>query len=156
MSDNPVQVSKPRSLLTRRSTIILLIIVFACIGTLGGSVFFALRLTAPAADAASDFLVATRDEDYDAAFAMMTPELQETLGGSPQGYSDNLEAGGIDLDSWTIASREVDGDEGLIQGEYTLADGTTARYRIILINEDGWQIDGYSFFVDDSDSSENE
>ena len=129
----------------RRSPLrIILIIVVAflllCgigVALLVGGIFAA---TQPVVNAGDAYMSALRDGDYNKAFNLSTPALQQELGSA-----DNLKAavGSKQPTSWNFTSRSIDNGQGSLSGTTTFTDGTNGTIDLGLsqVGND-WKVSG--------------
>ena len=94
-----------------------------------------------------EFLQALKDSDYEAAFALLNPDVQDELG-NPEALSflfppDSIDAWEYEADSITTTT----GETGVaMTGTITMSDGSEVEMLLILISVNGVdQIAGYSF-----------
>jgi hypothetical protein len=110
----------------------------------GGIVYVSVRLTQPAADQGSAFLQAIASENDEAAYALLTPDVQAEFD-SPAGLGQSLRERGIRPDRWTW-SRNVENNSAQLDANVIMADGSQ-RQTTITLTWDGeqWRINGFSF-----------
>ena len=75
-------------------------------------------LTQPAADAGDRFMAALRDGNYDRAFELSTPSLQEEVGGA-QALREALES--KQPTKWSFTFRDIENDLATLRGTTTYA-----------------------------------
>ena len=97
---------------------VLLGLLLLC-GVLFGSIIMGvLGLTQPAVDAGNNFMTALRDDNYDRAFELCAPSLQEEVGNA-QALEDALSS--KQPVTWSINSRNIEGDLATLEGTTTYA-----------------------------------
>jgi hypothetical protein len=104
-----------------------------------GGVFAA---TQPVANAGDAYMTALRDADYNKAFDLSTPSLQQEAGNA-----DGLKAALSSKKpaSWSFTSRNISNNQGSLSGTTSYADGTTGTVDMVL-NQVGndWKVAGIS------------
>jgi hypothetical protein len=108
---------------------VLLGLLLLC-GILFGSLFAGvIGLTQPAADAGEKFMAALRDGNYDAAYALCTPSLQEEVGDAAT-LKDALSS--KQPTKWTFTSRNIQNDLATLQGTTTYTGNETGEVEMEL------------------------
>ena len=93
------------------------------------------------------FLQAIKDEDFEAAFNLCTPDLQAELG-SPTDLAFYFPTDVLQLDSWTATMTQDASDTALskMTGDVTFTDGTEGTYTLTLTQSNRrYLIDNFSF-----------
>ena len=140
----------------KRKTIITIVVIIVVLGL---GVVTILALLGPAignvygnimesvSATGEEFLQALKDADYEAAFALLNPDVQDELG-NPEALSflfppDSIDAWEYEADSITTAT----GEAGVaMTGTITMSDGDEVEMMLILVSvDDVYQIVGYSF-----------
>jgi hypothetical protein len=102
-----------------------------------GGVFAA---TQPVVNAGDAYMSALRDGDYNKAFDLSTPALQQEVGSA-----DNLKAavGSKQPTSWSFTSRSINNGQGSLSGTTTFTDGTngTVDMGLSQVGND-WKVSG--------------
>ena len=99
-------------------------------GILFGSLFAGVMgLTQPAVDAGDKFMVALRDGDYDRAFELSTPSLQEEVG-DPERLRDTLQS--KQPTKWSFTSRNIQNDLATLRGTTTYANNESGQVEMEL------------------------
>jgi hypothetical protein len=130
---------------TKRLLVLLGIVLVLCIALFAFPIVGGLLLTQPVAAAGDSFMAALRDSDFDAAYVLMTPELQSELE-SAQGLQNFIVANGVQPASWSFLSRSVNNDEGQLEGTLTTTANVELNVRLVLYNVGGqWKIAGMHF-----------
>ena len=140
----------------KRKTIIIIVIIIAVIG-LGGVCIVSLlgpaignvygNITEDVSATGEEFLQALKDADYDAAYDLLTPDVQEELG-NPEALSFLFPPDSID--SWEyeadIVNPTSDTTGVAMTGTISMTDGSEVEMMLILVDVDGENlIEGYSF-----------
>ena len=120
------------------------IILIALLGVLivgGGIVALALNLTRPVVTASDGFMTALKDGDFEAAYAMGTPALQQELGSGQRIGELFAVARPV---SWSWSSRSIRNGTGRVSGSVTYSTGSNGDVAIYLLPEgDVWKISGF-------------
>ncbi|MDE3090573.1 MAG: hypothetical protein KGJ80_14425, partial [Chloroflexota bacterium] len=99
----------------RNVLLIAAVVVGLCIccfvAIIGISILGGFGLTQPAADAGEKFMQSLKVGDYDTAYALCHPSLQQKLGGA-QGLKRLVENGKAQPTTWNFTSRNVDNAQG--------------------------------------------
>ena len=108
-------------------------------GALFGGVF---AVTQPVVDAGDAYMRALRDGDYDTAFELSAPSLQQEAGNAA-GIAAALSS--KQPSTWSFNSRNINNNDGNVSGTTTYKDGTTGTVEISLtkIGND-WKVVGIS------------
>lgn len=153
--DKPKNDDRPELAIRSNSAVVRFIIFLAIGGVLlcglsvGGFVYILIRATQPVVDASSAYLQALSEEDYAAAYDMLTSGAQseyETL----QAFQTDMRESTFYPTRWNFNSREVNGigtdASGQVMGTVTNANGRKDRITIWL-DYDGerWRISGVGF-----------
>lgn len=93
-----------------------------CIVLIGVALAGGLGLTQPSADVGEKFMQSLKSGDYDGAFALCHPALQQKLGNA-QGLRRTIESGRAQPVSWNFTSRSVENDEALLEGSVKMTGG---------------------------------
>lgn len=116
--------------------------VLALGGIFAAVLIFALR---PALDASGDFLAALKTEDYDAAYAMLTPPLQDVVGDA-ETLGSYIREFRLQPESWSFTSQSVENNIGRFQGTVTLQRGDKQSILVTLVKLDSdWKITAFFF-----------
>src|SRR5262245_26432494 len=84
-----------------------------------GAIFYLLK---PMGDAGNDFVTALHDENYDAAYALLAPELQDQFGDS-SGLRGLILEYQLKPQTWNLNSYSMNNNTGDIIGHTVLSDG---------------------------------
>lgn len=132
----------------RRSPLLIIGIIVVALLLVCGIGFFAifglaLNATQPVADAGQTYMTALSNGDYSKAFDLSAPSLQQEAGNA-QGLQTALSS--KQPVSWNFTSRNVNNDQGELQGTDTYKDGTTGTVDLVLskIGND-WKVAGVHF-----------
>jgi hypothetical protein len=87
------------------------------LGVLGG-----VGATQPVADAGEKFMQSLKAGDYETAYGLCHPALQQKLG-STQGLKKLIEGGKAQPTKWSFSSRNLDNDRGHLEGTVTTSGG---------------------------------
>jgi hypothetical protein len=116
-------------------------LVFACIicsVAVGG---LALFLTQGVANEAEKFMKAIQEERLEDAYALLSPTYQENM--TQSSFEDYFS--GMEVESWTFTSRNIENDTALVSGTAVI-DGDRYMVRFLFLNIDGtWLINDYQF-----------
>ncbi|MCW1966671.1 MAG: hypothetical protein KIH69_000960 [Anaerolineae bacterium] len=108
--------------------------------TFGG----AMLLTSGPADAGNSFMTALTQGDYDKAWGDCHPALKEKIGGV-QKLKDIVEGGNAKPVSFSISSRNVNNDEGKLEGTATLSGNRQANLVVELAKSgNDWKVIGFN------------
>ncbi|CAG0956950.1 hypothetical protein ANRL3_00617 [Anaerolineae bacterium] len=111
-----------------------LFVVIIGIAVVGG-----LGMTQPTADVGEKFMTALKTGDYDTAYGLCHPALQQKLGGA-SGLKRLVESGKAQPSKWNFSSRNVNNDEGTLEGTVTMAGGEgTVKLELVKVGSD-WKI----------------
>lgn len=120
------------------------IILIALLGVLimgGGIVALVMSLTRPVVTASDTFMTALKDGNFDGAYAMGTPALQQELGSGKRIGEMFAVARPV---SWSWSSRSIRNGSGHVSGSVTYSTGSNGDVAIFLLPEgDGWKISGF-------------
>ena len=132
----------------RRSPLLIIAIIVVALLVICGIGFFAifglaLNATQPAADAGQVYMTALSNGDYQKAFDLSSPSLQQEAVNA-EGLKAALSS--KEPASWNFTSRNVNNDQGELQGTTSYKDGTTGTVDIVLnkIGND-WKVAGIHF-----------
>jgi hypothetical protein len=87
------------------------------LGLVGG-----IGLTQPVADVGESFMQSLKAGNYDAAYGLCHVELQKKIG-SARNLRTMVEGGKAQPVKWSFTSRNVDNDQGHMEGSVTMAGG---------------------------------
>ena len=122
--------------------IIVLAVVLIC--GIGGALLVGgvLNATQPIANAGEAYMTALRDGDYNRAYDLSAPALQQEAG-SAEGLQTVL--GTKPLASWSFNSRNISNNQGSLEGTTTYTDGSTGTVTMALtqVGSD-WKVSGIS------------
>lgn len=102
-----------------------------------------LGVTQPTADAGEKFMQALKAADYEAANALMTPELQKKIGGH-QGLKKMIESNRARPTQLTFTERSVNGDQGHLEGNVTMVAGEGTVSLDLVKSGDAWLVIGFN------------
>ena len=120
----------------------------------GTAVGAALGLTQPAVDAGNEFMQALKDEDYEKAYDLCAPNIQEELG-SVEGLQDFIESAERQPEEWKFSSREVNNDVADLSGPATFRFGEATLTLQLTKLGDNWKVNTFGIDTDgESDSEE--
>ena len=117
----------------------------ACIGlfaVIGGGIFF---LTQDIANASDEYLEALKQGDYQTAYDLSAPNVQNELGGV-EGLQQFVNQTGFMPDSWNFNNRSIENNTGQLIGVVTLQNGTIVNTTMNFQKIDGdWRVTGLDF-----------
>jgi hypothetical protein len=117
---------------------VLLVLIVGCVVLFGSIIGGAIGLTQPAADAGDKFMAAVRDGDYNRAYDLSTPALQQEVGNA-DGLRQALESHAPA--TWTFLSRNINNDVAGLTGTTTYKDGSQGTVDMELRQVDGnWKV----------------
>lgn len=122
--------------------IIVLALVLIC--GIGGALLVGglINATQPVANAGDAFMAALRDGDYNRAYDMSAPALQQDAGDA-EGLQAAL--GTKPVASWSFTSRNISNNQGSLEGTTTYTDGSTGTVTMALIQVgNDWKVSGVS------------
>jgi|GEM_PF-1276007 len=121
----------------------ILFIIVATLGLIGILVFAFTNVLDPVGQQGNAFMTALKNEQYDAAYAMMSDEFQET---EPQNqFASRLKEQTNPPSAWSFSSFSVNGPTGRIKGRATF-DEQEYNLTIYFVYEDGgWAVNGFDF-----------
>jgi hypothetical protein len=121
----------------------------ALLGCVGCGVLFGIGIagglfyTQSVAATGDAFMTALRDSNYTQAYNLCTPELQRELR-SAQDLERSARSNNVRPTSWNFTSRNIEGDEGRLEGTAQLEDGREATVRLALDRVgDDWKVSGF-------------
>ncbi len=99
--------------------------------------------TQPVADAGDKFLQSLKDGNYTAAYGSMHPALQQKIG-TPQDLRKMIESGKAQPTKWTFTTRNMDNDQGHLEGSATMTGGEgTVTLDLVKVG-DAWKITAFN------------
>jgi hypothetical protein len=134
---------RKRGNLGRRGCLVLLIGVVLSVGAFGWLIQWAFNATQQVGDRANAFMVALRDDNAEAAFALLSDSFQRDVE-----TAENLYAAleGRTPQDWQFNSFSVRNNVGYVTGSVTFTDGSERVVRIRLDTYEGdWWVSGFSF-----------
>ncbi len=103
--------------------------------------------TQPVADVGDKFLQSLKDGNYTAAHALLHPDLQRKIG-TPQDLRRMVESGKAQPSNWTFTTRNVDNDEGHLEGSVTMKGGAgTVTIDLVKVGND-WKVIAFNLEED--------
>jgi hypothetical protein len=127
----------------RLGCVAILLVVISSVVALGLVIQWAFSATSAVGDAANAFMVALRENDPDAAFALMSESLQDEIGNAENIYAA---LNGRTPQDWQFNSFSVRNNVGTVTGSVTFTDGSERVVRIRLDTYEGqWWVSGFSF-----------
>lgn len=117
------------------------IVICLCLAVLvvAGGAAGILGITQPTADAGDKFMQALKSANYEDANALMTPELQKKVGGA-QGLKKMMENGKAQPTQWTFTERNVNNNEGHLEGTVTMLSGQGTVTLDLVKSGDAWKV----------------
>jgi hypothetical protein len=122
--------------------IIVLALVVVC--GIGGALLVGgvINATQPVYDAGQTYMTALRDGDYNKAYDLSAPSLQQEAGNA-EGLQSVL--GTKPLASWNFTSRSINNNQGSLEGTTTYTDGSTGTVTMALTQVgNAWKVAGIS------------
>lgn len=144
----PPMASPPKSkrspLLIACGIIVGLLLLCGIGGLLGGFALFngVMNATQPIATSGETFMTALRDGDYNKAYGLCTPALQQELKSA-----DDLKAAmtAKQPTSWSFTSRAINNGQGTLSGTTQYKDGSSGTVDLVLAQVGAdWKISGAS------------
>ncbi|MCL4394816.1 MAG: DUF4864 domain-containing protein [Chloroflexi bacterium] len=102
--------------------VIIVLCLCAFIAIIGLGLAGGLGLTQPVADVGEKFMQSLKTGDYDTAYALCHPSLQEQFG-SAQGLKQMVAEGQAQPVKWSFNSRNIENDQGHMEGTVTMKGG---------------------------------
>ncbi len=99
--------------------------------------------TQPVADVGDKFLQALKDGNYTAAHALMHPALQQEIG-TPQDLRRMVESGKAQPKNWTFTTRNIENEEGHLEGSVTMTGGEGIVTIDLAKSGDEWKVIGFN------------
>jgi hypothetical protein len=113
-------------------------VVVIGLGIVGG-----FGLTQPAADAGEKFMQSLKAGDYNTAYALCHPSLQQKLG-SAQGLKQLVENGKAQPSTWNFTSRNIENAQAHLEGTATMQGGNgTVTLDLVQVGSD-WKVIGFN------------
>jgi hypothetical protein len=104
-------------------------------------------LTQPVADVGDKFMQSLKDGNYTAAHALMAPDLQRKIG-TPQDLRRMVESGKAQPSKWTFTTRNIENDEGHLEGSVTMQGGEgTVTVDLVKLGND-WRVIAFNLQED--------
>jgi hypothetical protein len=101
-----------------------------------------INATQPVANAGDAFMAALRDGDYNKAYDLSAPALQQEAGNA-EGLQAAL--GTKPVASWNFTSRNISNNQGSLEGTTTYTDGSTGTVTMALTQVgNDWKVSGVS------------
>ena len=122
--------------------IIVLALVLIC--GIGGALLVGgvINATQPVANAGDAFMAALRDGDYNKAYDLSAPALQQEVGNA-EGLQAAL--GTNRVASWSFTSRNISNNQGSLEGTTTYTDGSTGTVTMALTQVgNDWKVSAVS------------
>jgi hypothetical protein len=134
---------KPKRSMSRTRLIISILIGAIVLGGLITALTLAivLPLVQPIVDAGNGFLETIDAQDFDAAYAMLAPELQSEVG--ENGLAEHF--ANANLSDWSYSQRSLRNDVGRLNGR-VLWNSEATDFVLFFTNIDGqWRLMSYNF-----------
>lgn len=122
---------------------VLLVLCLLCAGI--GVVAFVLGMgaTQPVVDVGDQFMNALKNEDYNGAYALCAPSLQQELR-NPQGLANLIRNARVQPTQWSYASRNIANNQGQLDGSVTFVNNREGTLQLVLTQVGGtWKIAGF-------------
>ena len=107
------------------------------VGGLGG-----IGLTQPIADVGEKFMLSLKNGEYEMAFGLCHPSLQQELG-SAQGLKQTIERGNAQPIQWSFNSRNIENDQGRMEGTVTMRGGAGTVTLEFAKSGSEWKVSGF-------------
>ncbi len=115
--------------------------------TSGTAVGAAFGLTQPAVDAGNEFMQALKDENYEFAFDLCAPNIQEELG-SAEGLQEFIESADRQPEKWKFTSRSMENDMADLSGPATFRFGEATLTLQLTRIDDSWKVNTFGIDTD--------
>lgn len=141
----PAAAPAPKTAKTRNVVLIVIgVVLLGCVGLAVGLGGVVMNATQPVVTAGDAFLTALKDGNYDRAYALSTPGLQQKVQNA-QGLQRTLGVSRLPLKSWSFSSRSVNNAEGHVAGSGELEDGRTVAIDLQFEQTgDDWKVSGFN------------
>lgn len=113
-----------------------------CIAIFGVAFIGGFLGTQPVADLGEKFMQSLKSGDYATAYALCHPSLQQKLG-SAQGLQRLVENGKARPSSWSFSSRNIESDQGHMEGTVTMQGGDGTVSLDFAKSGNDWKIIGF-------------
>ncbi len=124
--------------------IVVIVLVCICVVIVVGAVGMGFIFTGAPTQAGDNFMAALRDGNYQAAYDLMVPELQDNIG-TIADFKAQFEEGGVTVQSWTFNQRSTSGNTAELSGSFTTEDGEEGSVYLKLTKQDDtWLLYEYS------------
>ncbi|MBI3914645.1 MAG: hypothetical protein HY327_10740 [Chloroflexi bacterium] len=115
-----------------------------CAGIIVVAGALGVGLTQPAATVGDAFMTALKNGDYDAAYNLCAPSLQQELK-SARNLETLVKNGKVQPTEWTFASRDISGDSGQLDGTVKFTGNREGTVRVVLAQVGGaWKVTGFN------------
>lgn len=112
--------------------IIVLVVVCLCFAVVGGAAaYYLYTTTQPAVSAGEAFLDAVKNDRYQEAFSLMTPNAKKDIG-NPHELKRIITESDLIPGKWSVVSRSVTDKDGTMGGKMTTSVGSEFDYVIEL------------------------
>ena len=124
----------------------ILLMVVAVVALTGILIFAFTNVLDPVGQQGNAFMNALKNEQYDAAYAVLSNDYQQTVTG-PE-FASNMREFTTPPTGWSFSSFSVFGSTGRIKGRVTFAGQEEYNLTIYFVYEDGgWAVNGFDFGV---------
>ena len=123
---------------------VLLVLCVGCMAVFGLAVAGGMFLTQPAATVGDAFMTALKSGDYDAAYKLCAPSLQQELK-SARNLETLVKNGKVQPTQWNFTSRNTSGDDAQLEGTATFTGNREGTVSVVLAQAGGeWKIVGFN------------
>lgn len=121
----------------------LLVLCLVCAGVLVVTFALGMGATQPIANVGDEFMTALKNEDYNRAYSLCAPSLQQELR-NPQGLANLIRNANVRPTQWSYSSRNVTNDQGQLDGSVTFVGNREGTLQLVLTRVGGtWKIAGF-------------
>ncbi len=107
-------------------------------GLVGG-----IGLTQPVADVGEKFMQSLKAREYDVAFGLCHPSLQQKIGNA-QGLKQMVETGKAQPIKWSFDSRNIENNQGRIEGTVSMQGGEGSLTLEFAKSGNEWKVIGFN------------
>lgn len=122
---------------------VLLVLCLLCAGVGVLAVVLGMGATQPIVDVGDQFMNALKSEDYNRAYALCAPSLQQELRNA-QGLANLIRNARVQPVQWSYSSRNINNDQGQLEGTVTFVGNREGTLQLVLTQVGGtWKIAGF-------------
>jgi hypothetical protein len=120
-------------------------VVVAFVAT-GGAILAIFNAAQPIVTTSNDFMTALRDGNYNAAYGLLSPSLQNEIGGSADALRQFIESNNVKPLSWNFTSFNISGGNGEVSGGVTFTGNRQGTGSLVLSQTGSqWKVAGINF-----------